>query len=41
VIKTGISIDHASDMHDRMLIVTEESQAAKFKAMIEGGEFNG
>lgn len=37
VIKTGISIDHASDMHDRMLIVTEESQAEKFKALIEGG----
>ena len=41
VIKSGISIDHASDMHDRILIVTEASQAEKFKALIEGGNFGG
>lgn len=35
VIDSGISIDHASDMHDRVLIVAEDSAAAKFKAIIE------
>jgi len=41
LINSGISIDHASDMHDRILIVTEESQAEKFKSLIEGGALNG
>lgn len=37
VIDSGISVDHASDMHDRILIVTEANQAEKFKSLIEGG----
>lgn len=41
VIHSGISIDHASDMHDRILIVTEASQAEKFKSLIEGGALGG
>ena len=40
VIETGITVDHASDMHDRILIVTEASQAEKFKTLIEAGEAN-
>ncbi len=35
VINAGISIDHASDMHDRILIVAEASQAERFKNLIE------
>lgn len=38
VIETGISIDHASDMHDRILIVTDAAQAERFKTLIEAGE---
>ncbi len=41
VIETGIKVDHASDMHDRILIVTDESQAERFKLLIEKGEVNG
>ena len=37
VIETGITVDHASDMHDRILIVTDESQAERFKGLIEAG----
>jgi aspartate kinase len=40
VIETGITVDHASDMHDRILIVTDESQAERFKSVIEAGEAN-
>ena len=41
VIETGITVDHASDMHDRILIVTDEAQAERFKTLIEAGEKNG
>ncbi len=41
VIETGITVDHASDMHDRILIVTDESQAERFKSLIEKGGVNG
>ena len=37
VIETGITVDHASDMHDRILIVTDAAQAEKFKTLIEQG----
>lgn len=40
VIETGITVDHASDMHDRILIVTDANQAEKFKSLIEAGEAN-
>lgn len=35
VIGAGIVIDHVTDMHDRILVVTEESSANKFKALLE------
>ena len=41
VIETGLTVDHASDMHDRILIVTEASQAERFKTIIEAGGTNG
>jgi aspartate kinase len=41
VIETGITVDHASDMHNRILIVTDESQAERFKSLIEAGEISG
>jgi aspartate kinase len=40
VIETGITVDHASDMHDRILIVTDEAQAERFKSIIESGGSN-
>ena len=40
VIETGITVDHASDMHDRILIVTDAAQAEKFKTIIEQGGNN-
>jgi aspartate kinase len=40
VIETGITVDHASDMHDRILIVTDAAQAERFKTLIEEGEAN-
>ncbi|MBI1334645.1 MAG: hypothetical protein JST12_08355 [Armatimonadetes bacterium] len=41
VIDLGIIIDHASDMHDRILIVADESQTEKFKTIFAEGEQNG
>ena len=40
VIETGITVDHASDMHDRILIVTDAAQAEQFKTLIEEGGAN-
>ena len=40
VIETGITVDHASDMHDRIPIVTDAAQAEKFKTIIEQGGNN-
>jgi aspartate kinase len=40
VIETGITVDHASDMHDRILIVTGAAQAEQFKTLIEQGGAN-
>ena len=34
-ISAGVKVDHVSDMHDRMLIVCEASDAARLKAHIE------
>lgn len=34
-IAAGVVIDHVTDMHDRILIVTEQSNAEKFKALVE------
>lgn len=33
-IQTGVSVDHVTDMHDRMLLVLKDSQAEKFAEMM-------
>jgi aspartate kinase len=34
-IQSGIAVDHVTDMHDRMLIVTSEKDGVRFKSELE------
>lgn len=35
-IQTGISVDHVTDMHDRMLLVMKETEASRFAELMNG-----